>query len=475
LRSSFHAEFEIGKNEVNFPKSPSFFTKMKDIIIQIQQAIRGTIFAGKTFIIGGYVRDKLLNINSFDLDIVVELPNGGEQLAQLLYEKKLSGKPVLYQNFGTSYVKMQGKKVELLMTRKESYREKNRKPDVVPATLKEDIERRDFTINTLAIDIATGKLLDISGKGIADLEKKIIRTVGEPESIFTEDPLRLLRAIRFAKQLNFQLEEKTQQAITLSAEKLAYISWERKKEELEKMLLLPQPSQAIRQLMEFGLMNYIIPELAELQDLQQNKYHHLDALNHTLLVLDLTKPLLLHRFAALLHDIGKKRTLWKDENGKIHFHKHEIIGESMAKNILRRLTYSSHFINDTAFIIKNHMRFKKAGTKAEEITDKTLRRIILQARNRWNALLDVIHADNCAHSEEFSLPQQIPQLKKRVQKLQFTQTKQKMPIDGNTIKTHFSINEGKLVGDFLKKAEEIWLENPDISEKKLLKELEKTR
>jgi tRNA nucleotidyltransferase (CCA-adding enzyme) len=254
---------------------------------------------------------------------------------------------------------------------------------------------------------------------------------------------------------------------------LNYISWERKKEELEKMILLPSPGIAILQLMDLKLLEYIIPELAELKNLQQNKYHHLDALNHSLQVLNLTQPNHLHRFAALLHDIGKKRCAFIDENQKAHFHSHETVSADIAKTILQRLTCSTHFCEDVSFIIKNHMRFKKAGAKAEQITDKALRRIIMQAGNRWEALLDVIHTDNLAHAEAYSMPEQIPMLKKRVESLQFTKEKQNLPINGNDIKTRFSLKEGIMVGEMLKKAEEFWLESPDVSKEELLQKLEK--
>jgi poly(A) polymerase len=194
-----------------------------------------------------------------------------------------------------------------------------------------------------------------------------------------------------------------------------------------------------------------------------------------LLVLDLTEPVLLHRYAALLHDIGKKQCAFTDEQGKIHFHQHEIVSETMAKKILSRLTCSHQFTEETAFIIKNHMRFKTAGEQAEIISDKALRRIILQAGSRWDALLDVIHADNCAHAEAFSLPEQITMLKERVKKLNFPKEKQKMPIDGNIVKSRFSIKEGKKVGEMLEKAEEIWLENPEISSEELIKKLEQPK
>ena len=443
---------------------------MQKIIDKIRSAIKHTIFEDKTYLVGGYVRDFLLKKDSKDLDIVVELPCGGEQLANFLWQKGISSKPVIFSNFGTSFVMIDGNKIEMVMTRKESYRNENRKPDVCPATLIEDIYRRDFTMNAIAISISDGKILDLTTLGLSDLQQKLIRSVQQPEIMFKEDPLRLIRAIRFANQLDFKIEQETAEAIHTCSPHLDTISWERKREELDKMLLSNSPQRAIRMLVEYNLIKSIIPEVSEIINVKQNKYHKHDVFNHSMEVLSRTRPELRLRMSALLHDIGKKRKQTTDEKG-IHFYHHEVESSKMAKIILKRLRYSSAFIDDVCFLILNHMRFKTIGEKAEKISPKAIRKIILNSIQRLSDLLELVHADNLSHAKEFTLSEQIPELKKRISALNFNPETCSLPINGDDIKKEFNLGEGKKIGKFLKKAEKYWLKDPEVSKEQLLNKL----
>ena len=442
---------------------------MNQVVNKIRKAIMNTEFENHTYLVGGYVRDYIMGIKSNDIDIVVNLENGGIRLVNYLYEKNISAKPVIYKNFGTALTIIDNTNIELVMTRKESYRAKSRKPTVKPATLEEDAMRRDFTINAIYQKLSDGKILDITTKGLSDIEDKIIRTVSNSERVFSEDPLRMLRAIKFAVRLNFTIERKTFESIKQNAERLNIISVERIKEEFVSILLSQKPSEGIKLLLQTGLMKYIIPEFYEIIDIPQNRYHSDDVLHHTLKVLDNVSPTTVLRISALLHDIGKGRTFSKDTKGNIHFYRHELIGAKMTENILGRLKFSKSLIKKVYLIILNHLRTKQYGDKAQNVKDKTVRKFILQTKGFRDELLELIDADNKAHATKYRLPHQIKYLKKRIANLENDILK--MPINGEDIKKYFNLNEGEKVGKLLKKAKDIWLESPHISKKELLERL----
>ncbi len=447
---------------------------MKDIIKVISETIKGTRFENSSYIAGGFVRDLVMGKKSNDLDIVVALENGGEELAEFLFEKGVSSRPVIFERFGTALVIINGHKVEFVMTRKESYRAKSRKPDVQIGTLEQDVFRRDFTINSLIMNISTNKILDITEKGFADIKNRIIRSSSTPEIIFAEDPLRMLRAVRFSVELNFRIESETENGIKNNADKLADISWERRRDELIKILISPSPVKGIRMLIELDLMKNLIPEFSEIMNVTQNKFHDKDVLEHTLAVLEKTPLNQILRFSALLHDIGKARTRTEDKAG-VHFYKHEIISSQMAKEILKRLKFSKDDIKDVSFIIKNHMRLKSFGNKLESLSNKAIRKLILSSGNKLGILLDLIHADNLSHAADYCLPEQIPELRKRIEKIKMELAENKFPVSGKDVIDYFKIGSGKKVGRLLSEAEEIWHDHPNWDKEKILTELEKKK
>ena len=442
---------------------------MKEVINKLKQAVKNTKFENHTFLVGGFVRDQLMERTSDDIDIVVDLPNGGIELSELLYKKGISSRPVIYRNFGTALTVIDGVNIELVMTRKESYRNNSRKPQVKPATLKEDAQRRDFTINAIYQNLVTEEIFDLTGKGISDIKDKIIRTVIDADKVFNEDPLRMLRAVKFAVKLNFLIEESTYLSLKNNAYRLEIISVERIKEEFIKIITSNKPGLGIKMLIDTDLMNYIIPEFKEILDVPQNKYHNLNVLEHTIKVVENVKPTPILRISALLHDIGKGRTYFKDENGDIHFHKHEVVGAKMAVKILNRLRFSNKFIKEVEFLIRNHLRTKQYGKNAELVTDKTIRRLILNSGDYLEDLLALIDADNKVHAPEYSMPNQISNLKMRIKSIE--NKMETMPISGDDIKERFNLKEGKLIGEYLSKAKEKWLENPQISKEELLEYL----
>lgn len=227
----------------------------------LNKAIKGTEFEGKVYLAGGCVRDELLSRKTSDIDLTVELPEGGIRLAEFLCEKGIATQPVVYKQFGTALVTMGKQKVELIMTRRESYRHRSRKPEVAFGSLHEDVMRRDFTVNSLLMRVSDGEVLDLCGIGMTDIRQKLIRTTSNPDIIFKEDPLRLLRAVRFASVLGFDLEKKTLSAIRKHAPELRNISRERITDEFIRITGSENYIRGIWLLGQTGLRNYVFPGL----------------------------------------------------------------------------------------------------------------------------------------------------------------------------------------------------------------------
>ncbi len=441
------------------------------IVDKIRKAIKNTEFENRTYIVGGAVRDYILGKTSQDIDMAVELPEGGIRLATFLFRKNIATKPVIYKNFGTAQNRIDSINIEYVMTRKESYRHISRKPDVEPATLREDAYRRDFTINAIYYDISQDKILDITEKGIKDINKKIIRTVTTPDRVFHEDPLRMLRAVKFAVKLNFKIEKNTYAAIKTHSERLSIVSIERIAREFQEILISPFPDIGIKYLIDTNLMKFIIPEIYPLINLPQNKYHNEDAFLHTLNVLKNIKNEPDLRMAALLHDIGKPKTFSKDKNGNIHFYKHEVVGAKIAKEILKRLKFSKSSTNKIVNLIRYHLLTKQYGKEAEIVKDKKIRRFLVRTEGFTNELLELIDADNKAHSPKYKMPNQISKLKERIKRIQ----EETIPfsVNGNDIKKELNLSEGKKIGELLKKAKDLWIENPNLTKEELLKKLQR--
>lgn len=306
--------------------------RLKDLLLEsakeraaldfMTQMIKKSKWKGKVFLAGGAVRDELLGMDIKDLDLVVSVDQGGIKFAEWITKKlgiyKRGSNPVVYPKFGTAAFRLTGIshkgydlsdiEVEAVMTRKEQYHAGSRKPDVSAGTLKDDVERRDFTVNSLLKDLTTGEILDLTGMGKSDLKKGVVRTPLDPDVIFKEDPLRMLRAIRFAVKYSWDLPLFMIKALKRNSHMLKTISEERIMTELNKMMISKSPDKAIRLLQMTKLNKYVAGELDGLRGLEQNKFHKFDALKHTLEVLKNTPPELVTRLAALFHDIGKAKT-----------------------------------------------------------------------------------------------------------------------------------------------------------------------
>lgn len=356
----------------------------------------------ETYLIGGFVRDKLLGKGTKDADFVCV----GDAI-QLATETAKLFVPVpqvnYFKNFGTAHIKISLSDGELfdlefVGARKESYVVHSRKPDVEPGTVKDDQDRRDFTINTLGISLNEndfGKLVDPFG-GSADLENKIIRTPLEPAQTFSDDPLRMMRGVRFASQLGFVIEEKTWQGIIDSADRIKIISQERITDELNKIVLSPKPSVGFDLLYKSGLLKIIFPQMVDLAGAEyKDGLGHKDNFYHTLQVLDNvsanTNDLWL-RWAAILHDIAKPATKRFEEGHGWTFHGHEVVGGRMVPKIFTKLKLpQNEKMRFVRKLVELHLR--PISLTKENITDSAIRRLLFDAGEDFDSLMMLCDAD----------------------------------------------------------------------------------
>jgi len=376
---------------------------MLDIIRTIAELFRAGDHT--LYLVGGTVRDTLLGRTaSPDIDMTTDATP--DAIKRIIVPSHPRAVVLVGERFGTvrlhyllptnpdeADAPAEELIVEITTYRSEQYNPESRKPEVCFGTdLQEDLLRRDFTINAMARDPLTDEIIDPFG-GQADLASRSIRAVGDaPAQRFADDPLRILRAIRFAAQLDFTIELRTVEAIMSQAETLEKISRERIRDEFNKLLLSPRPLMGLKLAVDMGLMPYIVPEVMELRGVSQRPapaVHTKDVYEHVMRVVQNTPARLITRWAGLLHDIAKPRTR-SNENGHVHFFGHEDVGAVMARDILRRLHFDRPFIDDISRIVKLHMR---SNAYSPEWTDGAVRRLIMDAGDVLPDLLDLSRAD----------------------------------------------------------------------------------
>ncbi|MBD3224294.1 MAG: HD domain-containing protein [Caldithrix sp.] len=347
------------------------------------------------YVVGGYVRDLQLGSPGKDIDFVVI--GDAMRFADYLKKNLQISNLVQYQRFGTFMMTYAGYQLEFVNARKESYEDTSRKPQTQQADLYTDLSRRDFTINTLAMDISKekyGEIIDVYD-GIRDLKHGIIRTPLQPEQTFYDDPLRMMRAVRFATRFGFQIDSKIFEAIRKENERLSIVSQERITEEFNKILMANQPSRGLHLLDETELLQVFLPEMAAMKGVEQKKnFHHKDVFYHTLEVVDNIAEqngTLQLRLAALLHDVGKPRTKRFDQESGWTFYGHEIVGERMANAILKRMRYSNEIIQYVKKLTKLHLR--PMALVDEDVTDSAIRRVMFNAGEELEDLMDLCRAD----------------------------------------------------------------------------------
>jgi len=381
------------KAEFCVPRKTGIYkASMNPAIERIRSVTRDTEYHDRLFLVGGIVRDKVMGRPpTEDVDIVLE--GDALELANFLYGKGITDhRPVVYPRFGTAMVIIGGRTVELVSARKESYVSVSRKPDVEPADLYDDMLRRDFTINTLLENLHTGEILDLTRTAFDDIKAGIIRTPTEPETTFYDDPLRMLRAIRFAVRFDFSIEQTTYEAIVRDAPRLSIISKERIRDEFVKILLTDRGAQGLRMLNESGLLIQFASELIEMQGVTQTGGHIYDVWEHSLHALDSLSPLadLTLRLAVLFHDTGKPNTKTVDNNGNTHFYGHEDLSAEIARKVMNRLRFPKSDTARVARLIGMHMRI---GEYRSEWKDSAVRRLMRDAGDDISDLIALAEAD----------------------------------------------------------------------------------
>lgn len=392
------------------------------------------------YLVGGGVRDLLAGRQVVDLDFATDaLPDETKELV------RQAGADHVYavgERFGTIAALFGTRTVEITTYRGEKYEPGLRKPEVqFGRTLMEDLSRRDFTINAMAIGALTGELVDPFG-GQKDLRMGVVRAVGVPEERFAEDPLRLMRAVRFAAQLGFRIDPHTAEAIRRTASSLQHISRERIAQEMNKILLSPAPDRGLRLLVDLSLMQYIIPEVMEMRGMRQESVHYKDVLEHTLMVVRRVPPQLELRWAALLHDIAKPRT-FSILDSEVHFYGHERLGEQMARRILLGLRYDRHTVDVVSKLVGMHLR---ANSYEDDWTDGAVRRFMREAGDQLENLLALSRADVTSRRPEKvrAALRRVARLESRCAALRAQEDVAKLssPLDGNELMAMFGRGPG---------------------------------
>ncbi len=414
----------------------------------------------KTYIVGGFVRDLILNQennetkfrkNEIDFVIIGDGPNFASTLAEKFGIKKIN----IFKNFGTANFKVEDFELEFVGARKESYTKSSRNPIVTSGSFEEDISRRDFTINTLAISLNEeniGELIDLYN-GYEDIKNKIIKTPIDAMLTFDDDPLRILRAFRFASQLNFDVDKSINDAAFNLKDRLKIVSQERITDEFLKILSSPKPSVGLKLLFYSGVMDVIFPEISNLSGIDQRKdYHHKDVFLHTCQVVDniskATDNVWL-RFTALVHDIAKPQTKRFVEGTGWTFHGHEELGARMMKSIFKRLKLPFSKLDYVEKLVRLHLR--PIALAKENVTDSAIRRLIVSAGQDLEDLITLCRADITSKNQD-KVSEYLDNYERVMKRVWEVEEKDQLrafqsPVRGETIMEVCNLKPSKKVGE----------------------------
>ena len=398
------------------------------------------------FLVGGCLRDQLLGRDISDLDLATDARP--EEIRRRV-EPWADSVWLVGEKFGTIGLAKNTAKAEITTFRADTYDGVSRKPEVAFGdSIHDDLARRDFTINAMARNVRTAELLDPFG-GQRDLVEQIVRFVGDPHARIREDPLRMLRAVRFCAQLGFDLDPVSAAAIASLTEELTRISWERVREELDAILLSPHPDEGLRLAVDLGLAQHFLPELLRLHLPEPARHHMKDLLQHTLETVRLLPPDRDLRYAALLHDIAKPETFSADDSG-VHFYRHEQLGAEQARAVLSRLRQPSALITQVENLVLHHLRipYYRSGW-----TDAAVRRLVYDLGDQLDAALALAEADVRA-SEPTDLPEfeeRLLELRARIQRLGEAEeiARMKPLLTGHEVMELLGIDPGPTVGEVL--------------------------
>ena len=400
------------------------------------------------FLVGGSLRDFILGRDHQDLDFAT---GARPDQIKAIVAGWANDLYTAGEEFGTVGVIRDGKVLEVTTFRNEAYREDTRKPTVkFSDEISEDLSRRDFTINAMALPLVPGGddpiLVDPWG-GLADLGAGVLRTPQSPEVSFTDDPLRMLRLYRFVATLSFGIGEGVEAAVNDMAGRLSIVSAERIRDEFSKLIVAPDPSEALAGLVDSGLAAQFIPELPALALEQDPIHRHKDVLAHTLAVVDAVGADLVERLAALFHDVGKPDTREFGARGTVSFHHHEVVGARMTRRRLRALKYPKQVVENVSDLVYLHMRphtFKMGWT------DRAVRRYVRDAGPLLERLNELVRADVTTRNEklERQIHKRIDELEERIVDLRRREELDALrpPIDGHAVMTHLGIDPGRRVG-----------------------------
>lgn len=450
-------------NEILFKNADE---KIKKLVKLIQESIKGTAFENHVFLVGGCVRDLLLKIPCKDVDICVDIKNGGMLFANYMAMKHqcyvVGTNPVVFETYGTAKFQLYKNEelkdieIECVQTRKEQYHKESRNPDTVYGTIQEDAKRRDLTINSLYYNISTEKVHDYNN-GLDDLVNQVIKTPTDPDITFNDDPLRILRVIRFSTRFGWGIEKNTWLGMVKNAHRIKIISQERISDEISKILLCEKPSIGIRKMYYCGILHRVMPDIYDTTYAFESKNPMVSTFDHTMNVVDTVQPYLENRLAALFHDVGRIITGRRRDVNPDKF------SAEVAADDLKTMKFPNYVIKTVETAIKFHRGF---AVYADGVLppDKKIRKFINLTGEDLGATVDLMNANNlhCTYDKK---KRQVLDILNRIEEMEDAEkaANVKLPINGNDIMKEFKIKGGPNIGILLEAVKDAYFENPNMT------------